>query len=103
MLSKRDIEEIRDRIAQELNPEKIYLFGSYASGEAHEDSDVDLLIIMDSQLNPHQRNLRIRKLFPRRNFSLDAFVYTPEEARKYKDVPGTLLHNAYSNGKLIYG
>jgi uncharacterized protein len=103
MLSTKNIEEIRDRIAQALNPKEIYLFGSYASGEAHEDSDVDLLIIMDSPLNPHQRNLQIRRLFPRRNFSLDAFVYTPEEALKYKDIPGTLLHNAYLNGKLIYG
>ncbi len=39
--TKRKIKAIADRIAREYRPEKIYLFGSYAWGEPHEDSDLD--------------------------------------------------------------
>lgn len=103
VLSQQEIEEIRNKIVHEVNPQKIYIFGSYARENAGEESDIDLLVIMDSTLNPHQRNLKIKKLFRRRRFSLDAFVYTPEEAMKYKEIPGTILHNAVYQGKLIYG
>jgi len=103
MLTFRDIEQLRDRIAQALHPEKIFLFGSYAEGKATEDSDIDLVVVMESDLVPHKRNVALKRLFPRRTFSLDAFVYTPQEFLKYKDVPGTIVYNAAHFGKLIYG
>jgi len=103
MLSFQDIEQLRDRIAQALHPEKIFLFGSYAEARATEDSDVDLVVVMESDLATHQRNVALKRLFPRRSFSLDAFVYTPQEFTKYKDIPGTIVYNATHHGKLLYG
>lgn len=103
MLSFQDIEQLRDRIAQALHPDKIFLFGSYAEARATEDSDVDLVVVMESDLAPHQRNVALKRLFPRRSFSLDAFVYTPQEFTKYKDIPGTIVYNATHHGKLLYG
>ena len=103
MLSLSDIEQLRDRIAQALHPEKIFLFGSYADGKATEDSDIDLVVVMESEKTLHQRNIALKRLFPRRRFSLDAFVYTPQEFLKYKDIPGTIVYNAAHFGKLIYG
>jgi predicted nucleotidyltransferase len=103
MFSTRDIEQLRDRVAEALHPEKIFLFGSYAEGTATEDSDIDLLVVMESELSLHRRNIVLKRLFPRRTFSLDAFVYTPGEYQRYKDVPGTIVYNATHSGKLIYG
>lgn len=103
MLTFHDIEQLRDRIAQALHPEKIFLFGSYAEGKATEESDVDLVVVMESDLAQHERNVTLKRLFPRRTFSLDAFVYTPQEFSRYKDVPGTIVYNAAHYGKLIYG
>jgi predicted nucleotidyltransferase len=103
MLSFQDIEQLRDRIAQALHPEKIFLFGSYAEARATEDSDIDLVVVMESDLSSHQRNVALKRLFPRRSFSLDAFVYTPQEFMKYKDIPGTIVYNATHHGKLLYG
>jgi predicted nucleotidyltransferase len=103
MLTFSDIERLRDRIAKALHPEKIFLFGSYAEGRATEESDVDLVVVMESEQTPHQRNVAVKRLFPGRSFSLDAFVYTPIEFSKYKDVPGTIVYNAAHFGRLIYG
>lgn|SRR5574341_113058 len=97
-----NIQGIKDTIVKAISPSRIILFGSRATGTAAEESDVDLVIIWDSADDPHQRNLRIRRLFPRRDFSLDVFVYTPEEAERYKDVKGTILHTAFTKGKLLY-
>lgn len=103
MLSTLDIDQLRDRITQAMKPEKIYLFGSYADGKANDESDVDLLVVMQSELTPHKRNVAVKRLFPQRSFSLDAFVYTPQEFARYRDVPGTIVYNATHHGRLLHG
>ena len=103
ILSTMDIDLLRDRITQAMQPEKIYLFGSYADGKANDESDVDLLVVMDSALSPHKRNVAVKRLFPRRSFSLDAFVYTPQEFARYRDIPGTIVYNATHHGRLLHG
>jgi predicted nucleotidyltransferase len=103
MLSTLDIDQLRDRISQAMHPEKIYLFGSYADGKATEESDIDLLVVMDSSLTPHKRNVAVKRLFPHRSFSLDAFVYTPQEFARYRDIPGTIVYNATHHGRLLHG
>jgi len=102
MVNKGILEVIKQKIVQAVSPEKIILFGSYATGNATKDSDVDLVIIWDSPINQHQRNMKIRRLFPHRDFSLDVFVFTPEEERKYKDIKGTILNTAHREGILLY-
>lgn len=47
MLTNKDISEITKKIAENINPEKIYLFGSYANGKPNEDSDLDIAVIDD--------------------------------------------------------
>jgi predicted nucleotidyltransferase len=50
------IDEMVRRIVDALRPEAIYLYGSHAYGQPHDDSDVDLLVIVgDSVLPPHKR------------------------------------------------
>ena len=45
-LTESLLEEITKRLAESINPDKIYLFGSYASDRADDDSDVDLLAVV---------------------------------------------------------
>lgn len=103
MLSAFDIDQLKERIAQAMKPDKIFLFGSYAENRATDDSDVDLVVVMDSELPLHKRNVALKRLFPQRSFSLDAFVFTPLEFDRYKDIPGTIVYNATHHGKLLYG
>lgn len=47
MINKAMLKEITDRLIKAYNPVSIYLFGSHAWGNPHEDSDVDILIVVD--------------------------------------------------------
>jgi len=60
MVDLTKINEIAQRIASKFNPEKIILFGSYAKGTPDNGSDIDLLIIQDTNLPIHKRGLDIR-------------------------------------------
>lgn len=50
MIGTDKISEIVNKIATGYNPDKIILFGSYASGNPSDDSDLDLFVIKDSDL-----------------------------------------------------
>ncbi len=46
-----EIEELKDSFVQHLNPERIYLFGSFATGDQTEDSDYDFYIVVKDNVN----------------------------------------------------
>jgi len=103
MIDEKIIETIKKKIVAAVSPEKIILFGSYATGKATKESDLDLVVVWNSDLNSHERNIFLSKLFPKRNFSLDIFAFTRKEAEKLKDVAGTIVYEAFHHGKVIYG
>ena len=74
-ISRRRQSALRRRIARRFRPEKIILFGSYAYGTPHEESDVDLLVIMPTR-NAIDQAVRIKMAFDR-PFSLDLIVPLP--------------------------
>src|SRR6476469_1973026 len=69
------IKRFARHIAERFEPVKIVLFGSYAYGTPHEESDVDLLVIMPTR-NPIAQSIRIDLAFER-PFSLDLIVRKP--------------------------
>src|SRR5437879_13421146 len=64
-------------IAEEFHPDQIILFGSYAYGTPHEDSDVDLLVVMPAR-NQHDQAVRIRWRLAA-PFPVDLIVRTPQQ------------------------
>jgi len=74
--------EIVHRIVTALHPEKSVLFGSYAYGRPLDDSDVDLLVILETHARPIDRYLAVSRLLRPRAFSLDSLVKTPDEIRQ---------------------
>lgn len=102
MITEEIIEQIKNKIVENFTPEKIILFGSQATGEATKGSDIDLLIIMNTDENPYKRNLLVRRIFSKRSFSLDVFVFTPDEEKIFRDVKGTIINTALTKGKILY-
>jgi predicted nucleotidyltransferase len=74
------IKRFARKIAQEFHPEQIILFGSYANGKPHEESDVDLLVIMPCR-NEIDQSIRIDLAFEH-PFALDLIVRTPYHIRQ---------------------
>lgn len=82
-------------------PEKIILFGSYASGKPHEESDVDLLVIKRTKEPFLERQVKVQLLL-RSTTPVDAFVFTPKEFEQARS-KSILIQEAMEKGKLIYG
>ncbi len=103
MVTLNQIQKFVNEIAEGYQPEKIYLFGSYANDTATADSDIDLLIIKSTSLKKAQRNIQVRetiKTYP--YVGMDIIVYTPEELRSgMKDVVN-IGKEAIKTGKLLY-
>lgn len=75
------IEEITRRIVTNFNPIKIILFGSYAYGEPKPESDIDILVVMNTELSEIQQAQAVRKII-NPLFGLDLIVYKPENLEK---------------------
>lgn len=99
---KRIILTIVERIKKGYKPEKIVLFGSYARGVSHQDSDIDLLVIKDSTRRRDERDKEIRKLLKDVRIPLDIFVYTPKEAEKFHTLKGSFINKIFNTGEVLY-
>lgn len=102
MLTDKDISEITKKIVAEINPEKIYLFGSYANGTQNEDSDLDIAIILNNEKSKLDNIRYIRYVLKEVNNPIDIIVYKIDEFyNKLKDkyIFETTIVN---DGVLIY-
>ena len=103
MISTENINTVVEKIVSDFQPQKIILFGSYVNGQPTKDSDLDLLIIKDSDIPKIERNRRVRRLLKDLYFPVDVFVKTQQEYDRYKDIVGTVVYSADKYGKAIYG
>jgi len=90
------------KIVQELNPEKIVLFGSYAYGMPNPHSDVDLLVIMKTKAPLKERSWAVSRLLLPRPFPVDILVKTPQEIKKGLDTGDFFLKEILTRGKVLY-
>lgn len=90
------------KIVQELNPEKIILFGSYAYGSPNPHSDVDLLVIMKTNASLKDRSWAVSRLLLPRPFPVDILVKTPKEVEKALASGDFFLKEILARGKVLY-
>lgn len=92
-----------ERIVSELKPEKIILFGSYAYGNPTPDSDVDLLVIMNTNAKDIDRYVAVSNLLYPRQFPLDILVKTPKEIEVETGKKGNFfLREILKKGRVLY-
>lgn len=94
--------EITRRIVAALDPEKVILFGSFAYGTPHADSDVDLLVIADTALNDTQAAVTISQLIVPRPFPVDILVKTPAEVEAALARNDRFLREIIEQGRTLY-
>ena len=90
------------RIARELQPEKIILFGSYAYGTPTPHSDVDLLVVMDKSGSYKEIYLSVSRLITPRPFAVDIIVQTPNELRSEQRRHNNFAREMAAKGKVLY-
>jgi len=102
MIAKEQISEICLKIVQNIKPYKVILFGSYVTGNNNEDSDLDLIIVKDSDLPKHKRGLEIQRLFYGYLIPMDFKIYTPSEFNQELQNSYSFLNSAMKDSKLLY-
>jgi len=102
MIESAKINDIVARIATNFNPDKIILFGSYATDTPNNDSDLDLLIIKDTDLPQHRRSFDIQKMLIGSMIPMDILVYTNNEFEKEKNEKYSFLNSVIKTSIILY-
>jgi predicted nucleotidyltransferase len=100
------VAEIVDRagrlLAAAAPPEsKVILFGSHGRDDASNDSDFDFLVIEPSVASKAAEMVRLRAALDPLGVAADVVVVAREYAEAWGDVPGTLIHDALIEGRVL--
>lgn len=102
MVKEEEIKEITDKIVKNHNPEKIFLFGSFAWGNPGKDSDIDLLIVKKGVKSMRQAAIEVDRSFADRETAMDILVYTPDYLKSEIELGDFFVKRIVNKGKLLY-
>lgn len=94
----------------ELDPYLVLLFGSYAHGTPHDDSDIDLIVVTNDKFIPKNFNekneifLRVSRKIRHINFqiAIDLLVYTIPMYKKFIEQNSSFAQEITEKGKILY-
>ncbi len=101
-ITEDKIREAAERIVRATHPQTIILFGSYAYGKPTADSDVDLLVVMDSTKSAHARMVEVSDILYPRPFPVDIIVRTPDELQEQLKAGDPFFHEIVAKGRVLY-
>ncbi len=102
MITVDQITQAVRTLAKGANPCKIILFGSYARGEACQDSDLDFLVIEPEIVHKRAEMVRLRKLLRPMRIPVDVVVASEQEIEEWGHLPGTVYYWALKEGKVLH-
>ncbi len=99
------LDGIVQKIVAGYSPSKIILFGSYAYGMPNEDSDIDLLIVKETDKRPIDRWTEVKRLIRDRGREapVSPLVYTPKELSDRMGIKDFFIQEILEKGKVLYG
>ncbi len=100
-IPRKAIDDVVRQIAEKFHPQKIILFGSYGRGNPHPESDVDMLVVMETPLKEVKQAIRICQQIEYR-FGLDLIVHTPKTLSERVAMGDWFLRDILEEGKVVY-
>lgn len=101
-VTRRLLARITRQIVEHFHPEKVILFGSYAYGRPTSESDVDLLVIMDSSERPARRTTLVSSVCRPRHLGMDILVYTSAEVKQRLEMGDFFIGEILQAGRVLY-
>jgi predicted nucleotidyltransferase len=98
------LETATQRLVAEFQPEQVWLYGSHAWGNPHDDSDVDLLVVVPhSDETPIRRSQRAHRCLRGLRMPKDVLVETRQEVDRVKGRKTSLENLILTRGRRLYG
>ncbi|MGD0773742.1 MAG: nucleotidyltransferase domain-containing protein [Candidatus Solibacter sp.] len=96
------LDEVVRRVLTVARPERIILFGSAATGQMTEDSDLDLLVVESEPANTRDRSVRIRRALGDVRYPVDVIVMSSARFEETKNLVGGIAYPARKYGRILY-
>ncbi len=102
MITTANINIIKNKIIELEAPKKIILFGSYGRDDARDKSDLDLMVIKETNDPIYKRGIDLRWFLGAMPFNIDLLIKTPKEFKKWQDVDISFNATVAKEGKVLY-
>jgi predicted nucleotidyltransferase len=101
---RRIIQKVVHRLVEGYRPQQIILFGSLVYGNPDDDSDIDLLVIKNTNETPLERRVHVRRLVsePERRIPLSPLVLTPDELAHRLALGDPFYREIVARGEVLY-
>ena len=96
------LKEVVRRVLTVARPDRIILFGSAATGQMTEDSDLDLLVVEPEPANTRDRSVSIRRALGDVHYPVDVIVMSSESFEETKNTVGGIAYPARKYGRVLY-
>ena len=102
MIDSENISKAVELLREAAHPRKIILFGSYATGDADEGSDVDLLVVEDQVGDVMSEIVRLLRVLGPLLIPADVVVVRTADYEYWSDTPGNLMFEVALEGEVLY-
>ena len=96
------LDEVVRRVLTVARPNRIILFGSAATGQMTEDSDLDLLVVEPEPADTRDRSVRIRRALGDVRYPVDVIVMSSARFEETKNLIGGIAYPARKYGLVLY-
>jgi predicted nucleotidyltransferase len=103
MFDYEEAERVIEMAKRKIGPDLMIVFGSVANRTANEDSDLDIIVVKDSDEEGFMRSVKARLALDDSRIPIDITVYTPEEFKERLSSKYSLAYEAVINGRIVHG
>lgn len=103
MISDQTIQQAVATLVAAAKPQQILLFGSYARGDAGEDSDLDFMVVQSEVADRAREMVRLRRALRPMRLPVDVLVVSSDELARDGREAGSVYWWALKEGRVMHG
>lgn len=102
MLTAKEVDVLVSAIVARVDPQKVIIFGSYSKGTATPTSDLDILVVKETEVPIARRADELMPILANMLIRVDVHIYTPEEIEAYGNEPLSFISSVLRTGEMVF-